>query len=401
MARAIWLLVSVAALGLWLAGVFANFTEPLPSCIQAECDPFALSVEDVNLMSSLGLPSRLLVVFWQGGGIVTGVFFFVTAVLIFWRRSEDPFSLIVSFFLFWCAVVFTEFDDAASRAFPILNLPFNVIFSIGWSSLVLVFFYFPDGKLVPNTGWMSWIILVFMSIFIVFGSGPARGVNLDIAGPILFLILGTGLAAQIYRYRRVSGPAERQQTKWVIYGLAGAGLVMTLWIWMSIRYPPNPATPERLFVLLWVRPLIIVLIALLPLSILFSILRYRLWDIDILIRRTLTYGLLTGILVAMYFGGVILLQGLFSAISGETRSPFVTVASTLAIAALFNPLRERVQDFIDRRFYRAKFDAEQTLNHFAESVRDEVDLNELSVALLGAVDETMRPEQISLWMTKV
>ncbi|GAH34212.1 unnamed protein product, partial [marine sediment metagenome] len=129
----------------------------------------------------------------------------------------------------------------------------------------------------------------------------------------------------------------------------------------------------------------------------FSILRYRLWDIDILIRRTLVYAVLTALLLILYFGSVVLLQQFFRALTGQD-SPIVIVISTLVIAALFSPLRNRVQNIIDRRFYRRKFDAQQALAAFAATARDEVDLDHLQVELVSIVQETMQPEQVSLWL---
>jgi hypothetical protein len=134
-----------------------------------------------------------------------------------------------------------------------------------------------------------------------------------------------------------------------------------------------------------------------PISVMLAILRYRLWDIDIIVRRTLQYSLLTGLLVLVYFGSVIVLQSLVENFTGE-QSPLVIVLSTLVIAALFNPLRTRVQDFIDRRFYRKKYDSQNALAHFATAARDEVDLDQLTAALLSVVEETVQPEQVFLWL---
>jgi hypothetical protein len=127
------------------------------------------------------------------------------------------------------------------------------------------------------------------------------------------------------------------------------------------------------------------------------VLRYRLYDIDLLINRTLVYGSLTAMLVALYFGGVVVLQRVFVILTGQ-RSTIAVVVSTLLIAALFNPLRRRTQSFIDRRFYRRKYDARNTLEAFSVKLRDETDLEALNNDLLGVVRETMAPAHVSLWL---
>jgi hypothetical protein len=137
----------------------------------------------------------------------------------------------------------------------------------------------------------------------------------------------------------------------------------------------------------------------LPICVAISILRYRLWDIDLLVRRTVTYAIVVGCLLVVYFASVILLQRIFVGIAGE-QPEFITVLSTLAIAALFVPLRNRIQDAIDKRFNRNKYDAQQVLEHFAERVRDETDLDKLTTELVHVVQETMQPKSVSLWLKK-
>jgi hypothetical protein len=213
-------------------------------------------------------------------------------------------------------------------------------------------------------------------------------VNLALYGAIIF--------SQIYRYRRVSTPIQRQQTKWVILGVAAAiGAIIGLLVIAALI----PSIDNTLFfneVWYIIFPVSLLLI---PLSIGFSILRYRLYDIDLLINRTLVYGTLTVLLAVVYVGLVLGLQALVRLFPGQSsQSPVVIVASTLAIAALFQPLRRRIQAIIDRRFYRRKYDAAKITAAFGATLRNEVDLEQLREQLLAVVGETMQPSHVSLWM---
>jgi hypothetical protein len=206
---------------------------------------------------------------------------------------------------------------------------------------------------------------------------------------------GSGVVAQIYRYARVSGPVQRQQTKWVVFGLAATVVVILGRNMPMLIFPSLSTSSSSYFVIsTYLYPLGLLLI---PLTLGIAILRYRLWDIDIIIRRTLVYGALTVALAAFYFGSVVLLEALLRPIVGQNNE-LAVVISTLLIAALFLPLRRAIQTAIDRRFYRRKYDAARTLEAFSASLRDEVDLNDLSDGLLAVVDETMQPSHVALWL---
>jgi hypothetical protein len=197
------------------------------------------------------------------------------------------------------------------------------------------------------------------------------------------------------RYRKGS-LLERQQIKLLaLFGaILAAGTILGFIIYPLITGGVMFNRENNLFSLLFFASM-----GLFPsLAIGVAVLRYRLWDIDIIIRRTLVYGVLTAFLALAYFSSVILLQEVFQLVTGQHQSPLATVLSTLLIAALFTPLRKRIQGDIDRRFYRRKYDAQKTLERFALSARDEVELDKLSNELLTVVSDTMQPQKVSLWL---
>jgi hypothetical protein len=200
--------------------------------------------------------------------------------------------------------------------------------------------------------------------------------------------------AQLYRYFRVSDAIERQQTKWVAFSF----FVVLVGGFVSLITIPGPVSIQNnglLYVLITNDFSFINL--LIPISLGLAMFRYRLWDIDILINRTLVYGSLTGLLALLYFGLIFALQSLFQGIFHQNNAVAIVV-STLVIAALFQPLRHRLQRFIDRRFYRSKYDAAKTLEAFSATLRNEVDLSQLREQLLNVVQETMQPSHVSLWL---
>ena len=202
-----------------------------------------------------------------------------------------------------------------------------------------------------------------------------------VLGVILGVVVIGAVASVVVRFRRSRG-IERQQMKWFVYAVAPV-LVMPI-----EDYLPGIISSVALGA---------VLIGL-PAAIGVAVLRYRLYDIDVLINRTLVYGSLTALLVTVYVGSIVVLQAVFRSLTGQDSQLTTIVASTLAIAALFNPLHRRIQAFVDRRFYRRKYDAEKTVAAFSARLRDETDLAELNEELLAVVRETMQPAHVSLWL---
>ena len=209
--------------------------------------------------------------------------------------------------------------------------------------------------------------------------------------------LFTMVGVQIYRYRKQSDPILRQQTKWVVFGITAAllGFISLLAI---AGLAPDANSNTAVF--LAVQTVFRLDLLPIPISVAFAVLRHRLWDVDILINRTLVYAGLTLSLVLFYAGGVIVFQILFRAISGQS-SELAVALTTLLVAALFNPWRRRLQVFIDRRFYRRKYDAARALASLQTRLRDEVDLEQVSADLLSVVHETLQPHSAAVWLRDV
>lgn len=292
--------------------------------------------------------------------------------------------------------------------------------SFGWLALFLMLLHFPDGTLYPARAarWFYPYValnvilgqLRFLSLETLQVSAqianpyhlpalqPYQGLFLTLAVLTIAIIVVLALALPALRYRQGSH-RERQQIKWLVFfGLANALYVILGLIALPLL-TGGPAMdagagPFAAFMNLGagLYP---------PLGIAVAVLRYRLWDIDVIIRRTLVYSLLTALLSLVYFGSVLLFQELFQLLTSQTQSPLATVLSTLLMAALFTSFRRRIQDFIDRRFYRRKYDRDRVLAAFSVTLREEVSLDRLTGSVLGLVQDTLQPEHISLWVRDV
>ena len=262
--------------------------------------------------------------------------------------------------------------------------------------IVFLLLLFPNGRL-PSSRWrpFAWVSVAVISVGVIWSSVISPDVRFD-APPspiqLLVLLLGLVAAASVVVGRRGARGVERQQIKWLLYAgpiwFFGSAFKIAVFYFSLVEGAWG----------LWVSYLLVAVGGLGgPIAIGIAILRYRLYEIDLIINRTLVYGSLTALLALVYFGGIVVLQRVFVVLTGE-KSTLAVVASTLVIAALFNPLRRRVQAFVDRRFYRRKYDAAKTLEAFSAKLRDETDLGALSDDLVGVVRETMQPAYVSLWL---
>jgi hypothetical protein len=315
-------------------------------------------------------------------------------LLVFWRKSDEVMGLIVSLLLILFAGngVSNTLSGlwAGGHPTPFVSLLLSSISGAQWIGLGLFLLTFPTGRFAPR--WSGCMLLFWIWTFV---SPPLPSPLYEFVNSLAaFLTLGGTLFVLVYRYVRVFDAQGRQQTKWVVYA-AAAWVIITLGgNALSVLLPAQSPFQVLLPTFNMLLPSICIYLGLG-----FAILRYRLWDIDTIINRTLVYGSLTAILTLTYVAAILGLQALTQAISGQAGAqPLVTVGSTLLIIALFAPLRRWLQTFIDRRFYRKKYDAEKTLAAFSATLRNEVDLEHFRAHLLAVVQETMQPAHVSLWL---
>ena len=341
----------------------------------------------------------------------------LTLLVGFLIIKRVPGNIVGPLLLLWSGTVAFGSIRLGAGAIPIAIFAFYEL-TIGWFALFLMVLHFPSGKIYPEHV-APWIyttlgICILLNTILFFSNETSQA---QVANPFYLpalqkwnsLIVWTSIllfsptfvlavVSPILRYRKGSY-LERQQIKWLVFF---GGILVPFIILGFIVYPGLTGSDVMSRGNYPIEMLFFVFIGLFPpIAIGVAILRYHLWDIDIIIRRTLVYGTLTFALALIYFGSVLVLQWLFEILTGRSQSPLVIVLSTLAIAALFNPLRKRIQNDIDRRFYRRKYDVDKMLEAFATSLRQEVNLDEISRSLLAMAAESMQPESLSLWIEPV
>ena len=397
---ALWLLIALAYLTFFILDLHLDYNQILTPCAGPGCNWAAITQAEVDVLESRGLTTRAYAVGYAVGISMSVAVYWLTGGLIFWRQRADRVGLFMSLALL--VIPITVFADASNviEAYPGLAFAPVALSVVGNMILFLFVYIFPNGRFYPRWGVYIFIATALVSTVasLAFEGFLNLGVTID-SSIVLLMVAGlfAALIFQVLRYRRASTEIERQQTKWVLLGFAVFLVMPALW---GALYPGEAnfqAGVTRLLAtsLGWLVLNLGMLV--LPITLALAIFRHRLWDIDLLIRRTLIYGLLTGLLALVYFGSITTLQALFSSFS-ENQSQAAIVISTLVIAALFNPLRQRLQETIDRRFFRARYDSELSLARFAAAARDEVDVDRLAWALQGVVEETVQPERMSLWL---
>ena len=391
LARAAWAIIAVFYIGAFLVSVPLKLTE-IPDFTTSTAEGVT-QAEFLAGLAQLGISPTGYVAFQQWSSIFVGMIYLVLAVFIFWRKSNDGMAILTSllFIMFW-----GPFETLAHLN-PVWTVVGDVSAIVGSAVLLLWFFIFPDGHFEPR--WMRWLYLALLAtqVWRIFQPDVYQR-SFPLLIPVIF---GGILLSQVFRYRHASA-SQRQQIKWVVFGIGtGAASLLVFALYYFAVLNSQPPLARAIGVNFWGSFLWMFFVLILPFSLTLAILRSRLFDIDIIIRKTVTYTLVVALLAIVYFGSVILLQQIFANLTGLKGNEIITVISTLVIAALFAPLRNRIQDAIDKRFYRKKYDAQKVLQKFSETVRDETDIDKLTAELVNVVQETMQPRSVSVWLKRV
>ena len=399
--RIVWSVLAVLVIAVFIASALTYFHYEMQQSLTRE----AVVGQDTNP------PAHFRIGYAIAFDSLTALVFIFTATAIFWRGSNDRMAILVSTALLSLGVAISPTLDTLQQILPAWQIPVLIVQLTGFGLILFVFYLFPNGQFVPHWArilalvWVGWGIAWFafptisldiesMPVWLrvlAFVIAPETDIfsraqyYLRLSSFLLMLLcwLGSGVLAQIYRFVRVSNPLQKQQTKWVVFGLTAAvigyfGFQIPLSLIPVIRHPGQ----INILYQMVGKPISTALLLLAPLSIMLSLMRYRLWDIDPIIQRTLVYGGLTAGLGVFYIAAVFILQRIFEAITGQ-ESDLAIILSTLAIWALFQPLRRRIQSLIDRAFYRETVDFRRAFTNFAREIRTIIELPELLRVLIN------------------
>ncbi len=401
-----WVLIAIANLVYYYFDLASDYADMLIPCqgilgSGGECNFLAVSSAEMDVLSSWGFTPHAYATAMTISPIILLLVYWALAGLILWRQAVSWLGLTVSLALIVLPVMTVSGDNDWSGSAPFL---FLIAFVIGFSGgiVTVAFLYLiPNGRFAPRWAYIPMIVtILLMSVLsldtnriVVMPTEVTYLIQVALVGLLLF-----GASLQIYRYVRTSNFVERQQTKWVVFGVLSVVVAVIVWILIFGTTLAIPAGAPRLLANVGGWSFInAFLLLILPAAITVAILRYKLWNIDVVVNRALVYGSLTALLALIYFGSIIVLQRLFTTLTGQ-QSNLAIVISTLVIAVLFSPLRLRLQSGIDRRFFRQRYDAEQSLQAFAAIARDEVDPEALQREMSAIIQNTMRPATLAVWI---
>jgi signal transduction histidine kinase len=395
LARAMWLIVGALAIGLFFAAIPAEYRQLQLGCPTPACASIGgVAPVELSLLVNLGLSPEFFAAYGIALELILGLVFIVVAILIFWQKSSDHQALFVSFALLLFGTATQTFTlSALVAAHPAWGLIVGSLHFLGSASFSLFLFIFPDGRFVPR--WTRWVALVWIAWLFPrywFPDWPPTGSATWLAWTNLVIwlgALGSAVYGQIYRYRRVSNWVQRQQTKWVVFGIAlGLAVFLTVNIAVS-AVVPVPTSAGEFTTLMVGAALMNSALLLIPLSIGVAVLRYHLFDIDILINRTLVYGVLTVSVVGIYVLVVGYLGVLFRTAGGQGQLA-ISILATGLVALLFQPLRDRLQRGINRLIYGDRDDPYAVLSRLGQHLEATLAPEAVLPTIVDTVKESLK-----------
>jgi signal transduction histidine kinase len=388
-ARVLQVLIICLTVGLFIASIPANYDQRSILCSSQHCPSGQLTTESTRTLERMGLTVDTFVSLTIALDTLVVITYTACAIVIFLRKPDDLFTIFVTIMLvtFACAT-FTGAIRGFAFAYPRMAWLVATIGLIGNCSILAFLFIFPNGRFIPR-----WTVILLVVYFLMEAPRyyfPDSSFNLNTSNPSLYNLLFTalnlsGLGVQIYRYRRISDAIEKQQTKWVVYGVAiGVGGYMFIRLLsLLIPYPYGTGLPLTLVISI----VAILLMLLLPVSISIAVMRYRLWDINPIINRTLVYGALSASTIALYVVAV----GLFSYYFQHSQAGFVVpFVATGVIAILFQPLRERLQRSVNRLMYGESDDPATVLTRLSQRLSEAIEPAAVLPTIVETVAQTLR-----------
>lgn len=387
-ARVTWIAITILVIGLFVAGLPAHYEQLTTPCPAAPCTSDQLPRGATQELEDRGLSLSSYAAFNIAGDVVFVSVWLAVAALIFWRRSTDRAALVASFFLVTFGVgTFTNTINALADVQLALEPVVRGIETLGVSFLAAALFMFPDGRLVPR--WTGFLVFAFILSLIIALFFPGSPLNSETWGDVLWavaygLFFATMVATQMYRYRRVSGPVERQQTKWAVFGISAAlgGFVVLI----SLETLFSTLQVAGIFSDIVFNSISYVIMLLIPLSLGVAILRSRLWDIDVLINRVLVYGALTAIVIGLY----VLVVGGLGAFLQSRGSLLLSLLGAGLVAVSFAPLRERLQRGVNRLMYGERDDPYAVISRLGQRLEGTLAPNAVLPTIVETVAQTLK-----------
>jgi signal transduction histidine kinase len=395
-ARVTWVVVVLSTMVLFALGLLVGFGQLRTVCSDDVC-PTQLSRQEAELHQQLGLSLDFYAGYTTFLFAAFGLVFFAVAVLVFWRRSHDRMALLVSFFLVLLGGGTLPVMQAPGLIQPQLGRLGSLMLLIGLGMLPAIFGLFPDGRFVPR--WMRWLALAWLvrMALVAVNSTPPSGAALSgPPNPIIVVVLAAGIGAQVYRYQRVSTPIQRQQTKWAVLGFAAflASLLLIILANALVAVLAGPGLTRLIFER-YVAPFLVCTVNItIPVTLAVSILRYRLWDVDIVINRAMVYGALTAVIVGLY----VLVVGAFGALFQTRGSLLLAILATGLAALLFQPLRQRLQRAVNRLMYGERDDPYAVLARLGQRVEGALEPDAVLPTVAATVREVLRLPYVAVYL---